>query len=791
MKGFGKSELNKSVEKHNKSGRQLLKAAVKAHTAGNIQIAEELYLKAIDSGFHHEIAFSNLGVIYKNTDRKQKALEIYKQAISVNPSFADAYANLGNLLRDLGNLDQALASTLKSLELNPDNHTAHMNLGGIYKDLDNLDQALASTLKSLELKPDNHTAHMNLGGIYKDLGNLDQALSSTLKSLELKPDNPDALSNLGGIYKDLGNLDQALTSTLKSIELKPESPNAQLNLGGIYKDLGNLNQALASTLKSLELKPDNPVAINNIKGLIDQLNLSQSNANNVTRAYELLLNQTEISHRKLSKIFLQAFLSTIQKGSTSDPIISDGNEAFKTLAADWRFRKSLTLMIPPSSEAEKFFTRLRKELLILAIQKGSIPPQLKLLTEALAAQCFLNEYVYATSQEEEQAVAQLIDAAAESQEAINQYLAIIGCYTAIHTTSLNPELIKNYPTPDFESKELITTQFKEPRQEKKIKASFQESSNITNTTSHLVQELYDENPYPRFKYSDYTASELAKPIVNAIELETTRKNLVFPEELSSLNANPKVLIAGCGTGSQVIESSRYKNAQITAIDLSSSSLAYAIRRTGEYEMSNITFKRMDLLNVSELGNMFDVIECSGVLHHMEQPAEGLSALVQQLKPGGYIILGLYSEIARKVIVDARKTIQTLGIESTPQSIREFRKKVLHAEFQELAPLQQIQDFYSVSTCRDLCFHIQEHRFTTDELKKLLASQRLIFCGFILPDQIKRLYQKQYPEDSDMNSLKNWGKFEKEHPSTFVGMYQFWAQKVETASRWNETDPGDH
>ena len=59
---------------------------------------------------------------------------------------------------------------------------------------------------------------------------------------------------------------------------------------------------------------------------------------------------------------------------------------------------------------------------------------------------------------------------------------------------------------------------------------------------------------------------------------------------------------------------------------------------------------MDLLSVSDLGVLFDVIECSGVLHHMEQPADGLSALVQQLKPGGYIKLGLYSEIARKVIV---------------------------------------------------------------------------------------------------------------------------------------------
>ncbi|QNJ12307.1 tetratricopeptide repeat protein [Synechococcus sp. M16.1] len=261
MAGFGNSNPNTKKQKIPKNGPQLLEAAIGAHKTGDITKAEALYLNAINSGFHHEIAFSNLGIIYKNTGRKEKALTIYKRAVAKNPNFADAYTNLGNLYKDLGNLDQALTSTLKSLELNPDNPTALINLGSIYKDLGNLDRALASTLKSLELNPDNPSALMNLGGIYKNLGNLDQALTSTLKSLELNPDNPSAHMNLGGIYKDLGNLDQALASTIKSLELKPDNHNAHMNLGWIYKDLGNLDQALASTLKSLELKPEGSEAL--------------------------------------------------------------------------------------------------------------------------------------------------------------------------------------------------------------------------------------------------------------------------------------------------------------------------------------------------------------------------------------------------------------------------------------------------------------------------------------------------------------------------------------------------
>ncbi|WP_114993775.1 class I SAM-dependent methyltransferase [Synechococcus sp. UW179A] len=748
-----------------------------AKRQGSLTAAEQLIKRACDLDRSFAPYYINLGGIYKDLGNLDQALASTLKSLELKPDNPTALMNLGIIYKDLGNLDQALASTLKSKELKPDNPDAHMNLGGIYKDLGNLDQALASTLKSLELKPDNPTALMNLGIIYKDLGNLDQALASTLKSKELKPDNPDAHMNLGGIYKDLGNLDQALASTLKSLELKPDNPTALMNLGIIYKDLGNLDQALASTLKSLELKPDNPGAVSNLNTFIDQLNISPSNAHNVTRAYELLLNQTDISHQKLSQIFLQTFLPTIQKASASDPIISNENQSLKALAADWRFLKSLSLMVPPVSEAEGFFTRLRKELLALTIQMGTVPEQLRRLTKSLAAQCFLNEYVYTSSQEEDDSIAQLIEAAAHNQENTNRHLAIIGCYKAIYTTGISTEFINNYPTPDDSSKELITAQFKEPLLEQEIKTSLQEKRNVSDTISQQVQAMYQESPYPRFKFADYTSSKLAKPILKAVELETSRKDLSFSEELKSLTAAPKVLIAGCGTGNQVINASRYKNAQITAIDLSSSSLAYASRKTNEYEMNNVTFKQMDLLNVTQLGDIFDIIECSGVLHHMENPSKGLSALLQQLKPGGYIKLGLYSEIARKVIVEARETIKTLKIDSTPEEIRRFRKQVLDGEINEILDLPKFgRDFYSLSECRDLCFHVQEHRFTTDSLKKLLDSHGLTFCGFIVTEQIKKIYQEQYPEDIDMTSLPNWGKFEEKCLSTFTGMYQFWAHK---------------
>ena len=91
MKGFDKIKKDIRVKPQSKAGPRLLEAAVKLHKAGETRQAEDLYLRAIESGFHHEIAFSNLGVIYKNANRQKDAEDIYRRAIGINPRYGDAH----------------------------------------------------------------------------------------------------------------------------------------------------------------------------------------------------------------------------------------------------------------------------------------------------------------------------------------------------------------------------------------------------------------------------------------------------------------------------------------------------------------------------------------------------------------------------------------------------------------------------------------------------------------------------------------------------------------------------
>ena len=616
----------------------------------------------------------------------------------------------------------------------------------------------------------------NLGILCKNSGRIEEALECYEQAMEFEPDDPKIYSNIGNLYRDIGKLEQALQYTLKSLEIDQNSSTVQMNLGSICRGLGKTDEALKATVKAIELDSDNNEALQNLKSLASDIKINAFNRDPARQAYEILLNCDNFSHRKLCSLFIQGYLEDIQAAAKSDPIISDRNQAFHELASDRKFRKSLTLLIPPHQEIEQFLTRLRKELLVQIKTNRALPAKLKPLLEALATQCFLNEYVYWQSEEEQQWADSLIIEAKKRKEKFNQYLPIIGCYKAIYGITTQDEISK-YPITSDESRAFVNIQHKEIEKEKSIKARLSESQKIKDPVSIVVQQMYEENPYPRYQYADHTHPHLAKATIEFISLETTILNPLFINELSSPGSNPKILIAGCGTGNQIINASRYKNVQITAIDISKNSLAYAARKTHERQMRNVQLKQLDILDANQLEDIYEVIECSGVLHHMQDPARGLAALNSKLMPGGYIKIGLYSKLARQKVSAARELIQALGIQSTPEGIRDFRKQIFNDDQHELKSISVlVNDFYSLSECRDLCFHVQEHQFTTESLQKLLENENLVFCGFMLPESIKAAYWQQFPEDINGTSLSNWGEFEQDNQSSFQSMYQFWAYK---------------
>jgi hypothetical protein len=141
-------------------------------------------------------------------------------------------------------------------------------------------------------------------------------------------------------------------------------------------------------------------------------------------------------------------------------------------------------------------------------------------------------------------------------------------------------------------------------------------------------------------------------------------------------------------------------------------------------------------------------------------------------------IGLYSAQARAVVVAARRFIAEHGYASTADDIRRCRQDLMSVNGgKDFAPLTRLRDFYGTGECRDLLFHVQEHRYTLAQLRDVLGELGLRFVGFLLAPHVARRYAQFNPADPAMSSLDAWDAFETAFPDAFAGMYVFWVQKM--------------
>ena len=138
-------------------------------------------------------------------------------------------------------------------------------------------------------------------------------------------------------------------------------------------------------------------------------------------------------------------------------------------------------------------------------------------------------------------------------------------------------------------------------------------------------------------------------------------------------------------------------------------------------------------------------------------------------------IGLYSELARRHIAEVRREIAVLRLGTSEADIRKFRQSLAESHDEHHQLLTASTDFFSLSTLRDLIFHVQEHRFTLPQIKNCLDELGLKFCGFENKDVISN-FRELHGNEADIYDLELWHQYEERRPHDFAGMYQFWCQK---------------
>lgn len=340
-----------------------------------------------------------------------------------------------------------------------------------------------------------------------------------------------------------------------------------------------------------------------------------------------------------------------------------------------------------------------------------------------------------------------------------------------------PETIFADDAGDFPAGELwraLAHRHEELRTEAQIAATIRSFAPPARGISTAVQSQYEQHPYPRWQAPPASRRTDFRQILEA--LPGVDHAVLPPGPL-------RLLVAGCGTGYEAIDLARMDpGLSVTAIDLSRASLAFAQRKADALGLANIRFLHGDILALDQLGESFDVAASTGVLHHMADPDAGLARIVGVVRPGGVLRLALYSHRARAPVRAAHALIAERGWKPDAEGIRAFRAHILSLpEDAPLAILRQSDDFYSLSGCRDLVFHVHERHYGFPEIAALVAGAGLELVGFHASPQAMTRFREAHGTEADMLDLDLWDQVEARHPYLFAAMIHFWCQKPAQAS----------
>ena len=544
--------------------------------------------------------------------------------------------------------------------------------------------------------------------------------------------------------------------------------NAYKNLAIISEKTGEFEKTIKNYNHLLELDPDEQSILYNFSIFLSRfipLKIDEKLSQNILK---ILSSNVTVRPNAMIKTILNSLIIDHKFNellSMTFPIDSENIEKTCSIILEFPILiKFMEITTIPFISIEILLTNLRKNIL-LNLDKIKNKEKLLKFQISLALQCHVNEYIFNYDAHELLLIKDLEDNLFESQNSngyldssellcLASYKSLYDCnWLDINKIPDNLTLIKK-------------RQILEVVEEKNIRPTIISINKSNNHISQIVKKQYEDNPYPRWIKTQC----LLKP--------SSVNQIVFDLNLSVNNAihslNPQILVAGCGTGQHAImTSTRFLNSKVIAIDLSYNSLSYALRKTKELGLNNISYMQADINNLSNLNKNFDIIESVGVLHHMDDPVSGLNNLVNLLKKDGLMKIGLYSKLGRQRLENAKKYINKENVKDHVK----FRQSLYLKQNKIFNDLIDHDEFYSSSQLKDLLFHPKEYAYTIPEIKKILKDLNLKFCGFENSDIKSNLnFKKRFNQKSDLYCLDRWDLFEQNNPNTFSGMYQFWIQK---------------
>ena len=235
-----------------------------------------------------------------------------------------------------------------------------------------------------------------------------------------------------------------------------------------------------------------------------------------------------------------------------------------------------------------------------------------------------------------------------------------------------------------------------------------------------IRDFYTSHPFP----PPVANLDRAREMWRDENIHRAEHHLLWPE--TAYRADLDVLIAGCGTWQAAKYAICHPAAHVVGIDVSSTSLEHTERLKQNYDLANLEVRQLAVENVAELDRGFDLIICTGVLHHLVDPDTGLRALRSVLKPDGAMNLMVYAPYGRDGVYMMQEYCRRLGVGTSQEEIRDLMTvlRSLPEHHPLLATQGGSREFPNADALADAVLNPRDRSYSVSQLYDFVESNGL-------------------------------------------------------------------
>jgi SAM-dependent methyltransferase len=192
-----------------------------------------------------------------------------------------------------------------------------------------------------------------------------------------------------------------------------------------------------------------------------------------------------------------------------------------------------------------------------------------------------------------------------------------------------------------------------------------------------------------------------------------------------------MLIAGCGANLAARYAYHHPESRVVGIDICSASLAHERYLQDKHGLGNLELRQCRVEDAARLGESFDFIDTSGVLHHLPDPAAGLRALGRVLEPDGVIFVMLYAKYGRAGVYMLQELFRLLGLGQSARDLSVVKEclAAIRPDHVIHRYLRQANDVDYDAGLVDTFLHRLDTPFTVADCLRLTDEAGLAFQGW--------------------------------------------------------------